>query len=95
VRRFKRRESSRLSRQIALPVITGASLLKALRLRPGRLPPDVRVPFALGAASSFVSALASARLLCRIEPGGSLAPYALYRLALAAAVLMRLSSERP
>lgn len=94
-RRFTRPESSRLSRQIALPVIAGAALLKGIRLARRGLPSGARVPFALGAAASFVSTLGSERLVRRLEQDGSLAPYALYRIGLAAMVLKRLSGQRP
>ncbi len=94
-RRFTRPESSRLSRQIALPVITGAAILKGVRLGRRGLPPGARVPFALGAAASFASTLGSTRLIRRLERDGSLAPYALYRIGLATLVLRRLSAQRP
>jgi undecaprenyl-diphosphatase len=93
--RFTRPESSRLSRQISLPVIAGAALLKGIRLAPAGLPSDVRIPFALGAAASFVSTLGAALLLGRLERHGSLGPYALYRVAVAAVALRRLSGKRP
>ncbi len=95
VRRFTRPESSRLSRQIAVPVIAGAALLKGIRLGRRGLPPGARVPFALGGAASFASTLGSARLVRRLEHDGSLAPYALYRMGLAALVFKRLSGQRP
>jgi undecaprenyl-diphosphatase len=94
-RRFTRLESSRLSRQIALPVVAGAATLKGVRVARHGLPPGTRVPFTLGAGASFVSTLSSARLMRRLDQRGSLAPYALYRVALAAVVLKRLSDERP
>jgi undecaprenyl-diphosphatase len=95
LRRFTRPESSRLSRQIALPVIAGAALLKGVRLGGSGPPPGSRVPFALGAAASFISTLGSAQLVRRLDRHGSLAPWALYRIGVAAVVLRRLSSQRP
>jgi undecaprenyl-diphosphatase len=95
LRHFTRQESSRLSRQIALPVITGAAILKGMRLGRRGPAPEFRVPFALGAAASFVSTLVSTRLVGRLDRHGSLAPYALYRVGLATAVMRRLSSQRP
>lgn len=95
VRRFTRLESSRLSRQIALPVITGAAILKGIRLGRGGLQPGARVPLALGAGASFISTLGSTGLVSRLERRGSLAPFALYRIGLAAVVLARLSAQRP
>jgi undecaprenyl-diphosphatase len=94
VRRFTRQDSSRLSSHIALPVIAGAALLKALRLRGRGLPPGARAPFALGAAASFASTLASMRLIRPLELGGSLMPYVVYRIGLSAVVLGRLPAKR-
>jgi undecaprenyl-diphosphatase len=94
-RRFTRLEASRLSRQVALPVITGAAVLKGIQLGRDGLPPGARVPFALGAAASFISTLASTRWVRRLERRGSLAPFALYRIGLATVVLGRLSAKRP
>jgi undecaprenyl-diphosphatase len=93
--RFTRPEASRLSRQIALPVIIGAAVLKGIRLGRRGPPAEARAPFVLGAAASFVSTVGSTRLVRRLDRHGSLAPYALYRIALAAAVLRRTSSQRP
>ncbi len=95
-RRFARADANRLSRDAALPVIGGATLLKSVRLARRGLPADAAVPFALGAAASFLSTLGCTRLIAQVErdnPFGSrdrsLAPYAAYRLALAALVLHR------
>ncbi len=95
LRGFTRPESSRLSRQIGLPVLGGAALLKGTRLARAGLPAEARGPFALGAAAAFVSTLASARPIRRLDHDGGLGPYALYRLGLAALVLMRRSGQRP
>lgn len=95
LRRFTRTESSRLSRQIALPVIIGAAILKGVRLGRRGPPPEARVAFALGAAASFVSTLGSAGLVRRLDRHSSLTRYALYRIGLATAVLRRVSSHRP
>jgi undecaprenyl-diphosphatase len=95
LRRFTRQDSSRLSRQVALPVLAAAALLKGIRLGRDGLPPRARVPFALGAAASFVSTLGSTPLVRRVDRDGSLAPYALYRIGLAALVLERRSAQRP
>lgn len=89
-RRFHREDANALSRHVALPIIAGASLLKGARLRRRGLPPDLRLAFAAGAAASFASTLGSTWLIAQVERDRSLAPYALYRLALAAAVLRRL-----
>ena len=87
--RFARVDANRLSRHIALPVIGGATGLKALRLARGGLPDGMAVPFAVGAGASFGSTLLSTRLLRAVERDASLTPYVVYRLALAALVLHR------
>ena len=87
--RFARVDANRLSRHIALPVIGGATGLKALRLARNGLPAEMAVPFAVGAGASFASTLGCARLIRRVERERSLAPYVAYRLALAALVLRR------
>jgi len=88
-RRFARVDANRLSRHVALPVIGGATLLKSLRLARRGLPEGAAVPFALGAGASFVSTLVSTRVIRAVERDSSLAPYVVYRLALAAVVLAR------
>jgi undecaprenyl-diphosphatase len=93
-RRFTREDANALSRHVALPIIAGASLLKGARLRRGGLPAELRLPFALGAAASFGSTLGSTWLIRQVERDRSLAPYAIYRLALAALVVRRLGQDR-
>lgn len=88
-RRFARADANRLSRQVALPVIGGAAGLKTLRLAQRGLPDGMAAPFALGAAASFGSTLLATRLLRVVERDASLAPYAVYRLLIAGAVLRR------
>jgi undecaprenyl-diphosphatase len=85
-RRFTREDANRLSRHVALPVIVGATVLKGVRLRRSGLPSGAAMPFAAGAAASFVSTLGSTWLIHQVERDRSLLPYALYRLGLAAAV---------
>ena len=87
LRHFTRADANRLSRHVALPVIAGATLLKGVRLRRRGLPPSTGAQFAAGAAASFVSTLGSTWLIRQVERDRSLLPYALYRIALAAAVL--------
>jgi undecaprenyl-diphosphatase len=87
-RRFRRDAASRLSAEMAWPVIGGATVLKAWRLRHTGLREHLAPLLAGGACSSF-----SAILVARIRRGrapGSLLPYALYRTVLAAAILVRL-----
>jgi undecaprenyl-diphosphatase len=94
-RRFGREDANRLSRHAALPVIAGATLLKGVRLRRRGLPPGTRLPLIAGAAASFASTLGSTWLIRQVERDRSLAPYAAYRIALAALVLRRLASPPP
>jgi len=89
LRRFTRADANRLSRHAALPVITGAAALKGVRLYRRGLDPGLRAAFAAGAGAAFVSTLASARLARLLERGSALAPYAIYRAALALAVYSR------
>jgi undecaprenyl-diphosphatase len=92
-REFTREDANRLSRHVALPVIVGAAVLKAIRLRRRRLPAGASVPFAVGAAGSFASTLGSTWLIRQVERDRSLLPYAVYRSALAAGVIWRLASR--
>ncbi|MGN6167660.1 MAG: undecaprenyl-diphosphate phosphatase, partial [Solirubrobacteraceae bacterium] len=63
LRCFKRADAQHLSRELALPVIVGATVLKGARLRARRVPRSVRGPFMVGALGSFAATLASRRLL--------------------------------
>jgi undecaprenyl-diphosphatase len=89
-RHFTRTDANRLSRHVALPVIAGATLLKGVRLRRRGLEPGTGLAFAVGAGASFASTLVSTWLISQVERDRSLLPYALYRSALAAAMLRRL-----
>jgi undecaprenyl-diphosphatase len=84
MRGFNRAGATRMSRQVALAPITGATLLEGARMR-HRLR-AIGAPLAAGATAAFISTLASCRLVAR---EGSLLPFALYRIALATAVLRR------
>jgi len=86
-RGFGREDANVLSRHVALPIIVGASLLKGTRLFRRGLPPGLAARFAVGVGASFVSTLASVRLIRQVERDRSLAPYAVYRSLLAAVVL--------
>lgn len=91
---FARADAQRLSRGVALPVILGAASLKAARLRAQKLPAQLRAPFLAGALASFASTLAS-RPLSHLGDGElALRPFAAYRIALGALVLLRLRSAR-
>jgi len=87
-RGFDRAAAAVLSRQVALPVIAGATAHKASKLL--RRPPDARGVRALaaGAAASFASTLVATYSGIGAG-GGSMVPYAIYRLGLAAVILKR------
>jgi undecaprenyl-diphosphatase len=93
-RAFRRPDANVLSRHVALPVIVGATLLKGVRLARRGLPAGVAGAFAAGIGASFVSTLGSVRLIRAVERDRSLAPYAAYRLALAAVVWRRARAAR-
>jgi len=86
-RGFGREDANVLSRHVALPIIIGASVLKGTRLARRGLPPGMTARFGVGVSASFVSTLASVRLIRQVERDRSLAPYAVYRSLLATAVL--------
>jgi undecaprenyl-diphosphatase len=88
-RGFAREDANALSRHVALPVIVGATALKGTRLARRGLPPGTKARFAAGAAAAFASTLASTWLIRQVERDRSLAPYAAYRVALAAVVLCK------
>ncbi len=94
LRRFTREDAGRLSRHVALPVIAGATLLKAVRVQRRGIPSGMRVPFAAGAAAAFVSTLGSTWLIDRVGRNRSLLPYALYRTGIAAVVVRGLRTSR-
>lgn len=91
--RFERRASSVLSRHAALPVIAGATGLKGVRLAQRGLAPELRGPFAVGAAAAFASTLASRKLIGVMDRARSYRPFAAYRVALGAAALRRLRAR--
>jgi undecaprenyl-diphosphatase len=93
-RGFDREDANALSRHVALPVIVGATVLKGVRLWRRGLPPGTAGAFAAGTGASFASTLASTWLIRQVERDRSLAPYAAYRVALAAVVLRRLWQDR-
>jgi undecaprenyl-diphosphatase len=93
-REFTRDQANFLSRTVALPVISAATALKAARLRRQGLEPGLGRALAVGMATSFVSTLASQRLIKVVERDRALWPYAAYRAALAGAVVWKLNRER-
>ena len=89
-RGFTREQSNVLSRTVALPVIAGAGLLKAVRLaRRGIGRREIRW-LGLGLSTSFVSTVAFSRLIEQVERDRPLWPWSAYRIAFAALVLARL-----
>lgn len=89
-RRFTRGEANLLSRTVAVPVILGATILRATRMRRSGITPPVRRTLAAGAAASFASTLASQGLVSVLDRDRSPWPYAAYRVALACAVVLKL-----
>jgi undecaprenyl-diphosphatase len=89
VLRFRRPDANVISRQIALPVILGATVLKGVRVARRGLPPGVAAGTIAGAGAAFASTLASMRLIAMLERSRSLLPYAGYRAALGAIALWR------
>lgn len=87
---FSRDQANLLSRTIALPIIVGATALKAFRLAHRGPPEQLRRSIAVGVGASFASTLASQRLIHLVERDRALWPYAAYRTILAAGVLAKL-----
>jgi undecaprenyl-diphosphatase len=88
-RGFARASAQTLSWETGLPVILAAVALKGSRLLRHGVSPAARAPLAAGTISAFASTLLSARLLRDgRETGRRLAPYALYRCALAVLVFL-------
>jgi undecaprenyl-diphosphatase len=88
-RGFARPAASRLSWEVALPVLAGASGLKAVRVARARghgHPPALR-PLAVAVLAAFASTLVAARRI-GIERRGPLWPWAAWRAALALAILV-------
>jgi undecaprenyl-diphosphatase len=90
-RRFDRGQANLLSRTVALPVIVGATVLKGVRLRRRGLPRGFGQVIGAGVGTSFASTLASQRLISLVERDRALWPYAAYRIALAAAIAVRMA----
>lgn len=89
-RGFTREQSNLLSRTVALPVIAGASLLKATRLARRGIDRDRVRWLGIGLATSFISTAAFSRLIDQVERDRALWPWAAYRVALAALIIARL-----
>ncbi len=80
---FSRADASRLSWEVALPVLLGATGLKASRVTPTS---RGTVPLYVGAGAAFASTLATAGAI-GIERRAPLWPWAAWRAGLAAAIL--------
>lgn len=83
---FDRETAARLSWRAGLPIIGGATVLKVTRLAQRGLAPELRAPFAAGAAAALASTLL-ARPLMRVRRQRLTAAY---RIALGALALRRL-----
>lgn len=95
-RRFERRDAQALSWRVGLPVLLGATGLRAQRLwRGGGPTPAARRMLAVGVGASFASTLASAGVLRGAGPAGTLLPFAFYRVALATLVVRRCGEPSP
>jgi undecaprenyl-diphosphatase len=94
-RGFSRGAAQTLSWHAALPVMLGASALEGARLVRDPPPAGTGLPLAAAAAAALVSTALSARLLRRPARAlGSLLPSAVYRVLLAAIVLVRMRRRR-
>jgi undecaprenyl-diphosphatase len=90
-RGFARDDAQTLSWHAGLPVIFGASALKAWRLWRGGVPKGAGLALAAGAGSAFISTAASAWLLRRLRVSArSLLPFAVYRCTITAIAILRL-----
>jgi undecaprenyl-diphosphatase len=85
-----RADAARLSWEAGIPVILGASLLRVLRFAQSEKSVGLDGPLLLGAASAFLSSVASARLIVPRRREGSLLPYCAYRVLLAVLVIVKL-----
>lgn len=92
---FYRADARLLSDEVGLPVLTGAGLLKAVRLCRRGLEPQLVPAFVLGATASYGSTLVCVRLSEYRGVPVRLLPYAVYRAALAGLLLMRLRRACP
>lgn len=92
LRGFSREQANLLSRTVALPVILGAVALKGSRLASRGVSRRQKKWLAVGLATSFVSTLASNRLIGMVERDSALLPYAAYRVAFGLLILGRLTT---
>jgi undecaprenyl-diphosphatase len=91
---FARPDAVRLSRDIGVPVVVGAAILKGVRLaqrRPGR---EELLTLGVGAAAAAGATLGALPLARALEGRRSLVPVALYRCVLAGVLLLRENPRR-
>ncbi len=95
LRGFAPLDADRLSWQAGLPVIAGATLLQAGRLRRRGAPPGTRAAMAMGTTGAFCSTLASVRTLGPKRRVAAMGLACVYRVALACLVFRRARSVTP
>jgi undecaprenyl-diphosphatase len=86
---FRAADAKLLSEEVALPVLAGATLLKAIGATRRGLDPRTVPRFAAGATAAFTSTLICAALRRRRDAPRRLLPYAAYRALLASLMLIR------
>jgi undecaprenyl-diphosphatase len=93
-RGFGRADAAELSREVALPVLVGATALKGARLIQRR--PDAESVRALATAAGAAAASTAVALIFerRLAPATPLAVWAAYRAALAAVIVGRVCQDR-
>ncbi len=89
-RGFSRDDAAELSREVALPVLAGATVLKGFRLARRRPPRSTLVSLGAGAAAAALSTFVAARF----EPRATLSAFAAYRVAVAGGILAVASRRR-
>jgi undecaprenyl-diphosphatase len=86
-RGFSRRDAAALSREVALPVLAGASVLKGARLAERRPTPPTLRALAAGTLAAALSTRAALRIERTRAADAPLAAWAAYRTALAVTIL--------
>jgi undecaprenyl-diphosphatase len=94
LRRLDRPAANRLSRDVALLTVLGATSLIGARLAGGGLPRRLYAPFAVGAGSALLSTALSRGLLERVGRARSLGPIGAYRVVMGAGALAALRARR-
>lgn len=84
---YDRESAARLSFLLALPLVAGAAVFEAVRLRNAALPARFGVIVASGAISAAVTALTAVWGLIGVVRRRSFAPFVAYRVGVGAAVL--------